>query len=55
MLNGVKKEDRIGRTLDGLCSDTFNLDVLRSLAEIALRGMSEEDMKGWWELKEDIE
>jgi len=53
MLNGVKKADRIERTLDGLCSDTSNLEVLRTLAEERLKQLSEKEIMGWWELRED--
>jgi hypothetical protein len=53
MLNGIKKEERITRTLDGLCSDTSNQEVLRALAEQRLRQLPEKEIMGWWELKED--
>lgn len=55
MLHGVKKAERIQRTLDGLCSDTSNQEVLRALAEERLRQLSEKEIMGWWELQEDIE
>lgn len=55
MLHGIKREDRIQRTLDGLCSDTSNLDVLRGLAEQALRKLPDREIMGWWELREDVE
>jgi len=55
MLHGIKKEDRIQRTLDGLCSDTSNMEVLRALAEQRLRQLTEREIMGWWELKEDTE
>ena len=55
MLNGVKKADRIERTLDGLCSDTSNIEVLRALAEQRLKQLSEKEIKDWWELREDVD
>lgn len=55
MLHGVKKADRIERTLDGLCSDTSNQEVLRALAEQRLKQLPEEEIMGWWELREDLD
>jgi len=56
MLNGVKKADRLDRTIDGIMSqaDDFE-DLFRELLGNMFKGESEEFMKGWWELKEDIE
>lgn len=55
MLHGIKKADRIQRTLDGICSDTSNQEVLRALAEHYLKQLSEREIVGWWELREDYD
>lgn len=53
MLNGVSRKDRIQRMLDGMCSDSTHIDILRGLAEERLNQMSEQEMMEWWELRED--
>lgn len=54
MLNGITKTERIKRSLQEMKNSGGSLDILSSLAEIALKKMSEKEIKNWWELEEDM-
>ncbi len=44
MLNGISKSERIDRVIVGLMNDSDGVDVLASLAAIALRKMTEKEI-----------
>jgi len=57
MLHGVKKSDRLERTIDGILFNADEMqDFLRSVLNeyFKIKKYTEEDLKYTWELKEDM-
>lgn len=52
--NGVPRDQRIERTLDGMFSDSSYRDTLRVLCKERLEQLDDKEIANWWELKEDI-
>lgn len=52
MLNGISKKERLERTLSGIRSQ---IEDFFFIIEDYVKGLSEEEMKGLYELSEDME
>jgi len=52
MLNGISKEERIERTLNGIRNQ---IEDFFFIIEDHVKSLSEEEMKGLYELSEDVD
>ena len=55
MLNGVKKKDRMERTVDAIVNHADEFEYLfRELLKDKFKTYNDYDLQAWWELGEDL-